>query len=327
MATKTKTKKQLGTKTKTSGGARANAKATPAKGRTAKAARPARVAKPVAAAKKAATRAKVAKPAAKAKGPAPSLTPTPDPEGFFVARVRGEEEVRHAPHPLAEPPVEGAGRWAEQPPAREGSHPVMPAYEEHLGDLPWSYGDDAFIALPRDPKTLFLYWDLSAATVRAGFEGLDAPRAELWVFAAQGEGWERVRVQEFAIESRTFYVHDLEPGRTYRAEIQAIDRHGNARRVGHGSNAMPLPPVGASSLVDDRFVRIPWDVPLPRLLGRGRAGGPFPEDLRALLARLSDWGRFPDRPWGGSVAGGAAPSSPGSAPSFFPTGPAGREGK
>jgi hypothetical protein len=96
--------------------------------------------------------------------------------------------------------------------------------------------------------------------------------------------------------------------------------------VGPSSNAVALPTVGPSPDIEDRFARIPWDLPLPRLLGRGQAGGPFSEDLRALLARLSDWGRYPDRPWGGSVAGGARPSSPAFAPSF-PEAPSGRDEK
>ena len=250
----------------------------------------------------------------------------PDPEGFFVARVRGEEEARNAPHPMSEPPAEVVGRWSERASPWEGTHPVMPVYDEHLGDLPWAYGDDALVALPRDPRTLFLYWDLSEATARAAFDGLDGPRAQLWMLAAKGEGWEQVRVIDFALESRSFYVNDLEPGRTYRCEIQAIDRHGYARRVGPSSNAVALPTVGQSPVIDDRFARIPWDLPLPRLLGAGRAGGPFSEDLRALLASLSDWGRQPGRAWGGSVPG-SAPSSPAFAPSFFPEAPSGRDGK
>ncbi|HSN14061.1 MAG TPA: DUF4912 domain-containing protein [Anaeromyxobacteraceae bacterium] len=251
----------------------------------------------------------------------------PDPDGFFVARVRGEEEARHAPHPMTGAPAEGASRWVEPPRGWEGSRPVLPVHEESLGELPAAYGDDAFIALPRDPRTLFFYWDLSAGTVQSAFAGLDGPRAQLWILARQGEGWERVRTIDFAIESRSYYVNDLEPGRTYRGEIQAVDRHGYARRVGASSNATGLPPVGPSQAVDDRFARIPWELPLPRLLGRGEEGGPFSEDLRALLARLSDWGRFPDRPWGGSVAGGARPSSPEFAPSFFPDDSSSRDEK
>jgi hypothetical protein len=127
-------------------------------------------------------------------------------------------------------------------------------------------------------------------------------------------------------------VHDLEPGRVYRAEIHLVDRGGRERLVPHASNPVVLPPIGPSPVVDDRFVAIPWAFPLPRLLGPGTPGGPFSEELRALLARLSDWNRFraagqpgaggPDlRPT--SPAGGpGGPSSPSS-----PFGPFGREGR
>jgi hypothetical protein len=239
-----------------------------------------------------------------------------DPAGFFVARVRGEDAVREAPHPMTET-AEAA------PPERSEPEPDAPAageggFDERLGDLPWGYGDDAFVALPRDPRTLFLYWDLSRETTRSGFEGLDHPRAQLRVFARAGDGWEPVRTLEFALESRGYYVHELDPGRVYRAEIHAVDRRGSDRQVGRGSNEMMLPPLGPSPIIDDRFIRIPWDMPLGRLLGRGHAGGPFSEEARALLARLSDWSRFAVRGGGAASAGGIGGRSGDS----WPTSPA-----
>jgi hypothetical protein len=80
-----------------------------------------------------------------------------------------------------------------------------------------------------------------------------------------------------------------------------------------------LPRVGPSPLVDDRFIRIPWEMPLGRLLGPGHAGGPFSDEARALLTRLSDWSRFSGTTWGSGSAGGkGAPSSPTSSPSSAP---------
>jgi hypothetical protein len=220
-----------------------------------------------------------------------------------VARVRGEEAVREAPHPLTE-------TAADAPPSARHEEPGPGAPDEGLGELPWGYGDDTFMALPRDPRTLFLFWDLSAATTSAAFAGLEGPRAELRIQARAGEGWEPVRTIDFALESRGFYVHDLDPGRVYRAEIHAVDRRGATRLVGRASNEMMLPPLGPSPVIDDRFIRIPWDMPLGRLLGPGRAGGPFSEEARALLARLSDWSRFGGG--GGSIGGigGRGPGGP-----------------
>jgi hypothetical protein len=232
----------------------------------------------------------------------------PDPEGYFVARVRGEDAVREAPHPMSEAAQD---RWASVEEAVG-----TPSYDEQLGDLPWAYGDDAFVALPRDPRTIFLYWDYARETVARTFEGLDHGRVQLWVFARAGAGWDRLRTIDFALESRGYYVHDLEPARTYRAEIHVIDRIGRTRLLGAPSNEVALPSVGPSPIVDDRFIRIPWDLPLGHLLGPGHARAPFSEDARAMLARLSDWSRFSGPTWGGSAGGmGGRPSSPTSSPS------------
>jgi uncharacterized protein len=250
-------------------------------------------------------------------------TPGTDPEGFFVARVRGEDAVRDAPHPLVES--------AEVEDDERNGVPVAPIYPEGLGELPWGYGDDAFVGLPRDPRTLFLYWDLGKETLDRGLGGLDHPRTQLWVYARSGASWDRVRVLEFALEARGYYVHDLEPGRLYRAEIHVLDRQGQDRVLARSSNEVSLPPVGPSPIVDDRFIRIPWEIQLGRLLGPGHPGGAFPEDVRAMLARLSDWSRFAGKSvWGGSAGGmGGRPSSPSAAPSSpaptSPTGPFGGE--
>jgi hypothetical protein len=269
--------------------------AAPTKGADAKVAR-----KP--AAPRVATRKAAAKPKAAGR---PKLVPPlngaarrdgPDPEGFFVARVRGEDAARDAPHQLLEP-----GGWEEEPPA-----PILD--DEGLGELPWTYGDDLLVALPRDPTTLFVYWDQARATVDAALAGLPGARVQLWIFA-RGQGWERVRVAEVALEARGWYVHDLEPGRAYRAELHVVGTDGQDRVLPGPSVAAALPPRGPSPIVDDRFATLPWEVPLSRLVGPGVPGGPFGEEARALLASLSGWDRFghshgerptsPARPFGG----------------------------
>jgi hypothetical protein len=235
----------------------------------------------------------------------------PDPEGFFVARVRGEDAVREAPHPLAEAASAPEAGWAEGGPAGA-------AYDEKLGELPWGYCDDAFVALPRDPRTLFVYWDHAQQTLRERLGDLDHPRTQLWIFARSGAGWDRVSALEFALESRGYYVHDLEPGRVYRAEIHVVDRGGQDRILSGSSNEVALPPLGPSPEVDDRFLRLPWEIPLGRLLGRGHSGAPFPDESRAVLSRMSDWARFSEKPPSSASAGGmggrpaSAPSSPSS---------------
>jgi uncharacterized protein len=231
----------------------------------------------------------------------------PDPEGFFVARVRGEDAVREAPHQLLEP-----GGWEDEPPA-------PPLHDEGLGELPWTYGDDLLVALPRDPRTLFVYWDQARSTLDAAFAGLPGAKVQLWVFAG-GDGGERVRVVDVALEARGWYIHDLEPGRAYRTELHVIGADGRDRLLPGPSLGTALPPQGPSDVIDDRFASLPWEVPLPRLMGPGVPGGPFSEEARSLLARLSGWDRF------GHSHAGAGPTSPPGGPSS-PSGPFGGGGR
>ncbi len=227
-----------------------------------------------------------------------------DPEGFFVARVRGEEAVREAPHPMGE--IAREELRTPPPPL------PRPRYDEGLGELPWRYGDDAFVAMARDPRSMFLYWDHADGTVAAALSGLDSPRTQLWILVRAAGGWDRIRTIDFALESRSYYVHELEPGRTYRAEVHVVDQHGNERRIAQPSNEVSLPPIGPSPIVDDRFIRIPWGVQLGSALGPGHPGVPFSDEARALLARLSDWARFARSASPGAGGIGGRPGSPSS---------------
>jgi hypothetical protein len=294
-----------------------------------KAAAPGAPARKAAGAKAPARAGGAEKPAARGRKPAEGAAGAPgvDPEAYFVARVRGEEAARAAPHPMTEAAVE-----AQRPAGvRDLAQPEPAGPDEGLGELPWAYGDDALVALPRDPRTLFLFWDYAARTVAEAFTGMEGGRAQLRVFArGAGGALERVRTVDFALEARSFYVHDLTPGRAYLAEVHAVDRQGRERRLGGPSNEVALPTVGPSPLVDDRFALLPWNLPLSRWLKEVRRGGPFSEELRALLARLSDWSRFGGHTWGGSAGGmGGRPFSPSGGPSSpsSPFGPfGGKEG-
>jgi hypothetical protein len=109
------------------------------------------------------------------------------------------------------------------------------------------------VALPRDPHTLYVYWDFSPATRERALQGLSEPRAVLRIF--DGEGL--AREQDFALESSSFYVHGLAPGRAYRVEFHFVGRDGRSRRIGHSTNRVQLPPAGPSSDTSVRFMRVP----------------------------------------------------------------------
>ncbi|MBM7115326.1 DUF4912 domain-containing protein [Archangium primigenium] len=181
-------------------------------------------------------------------------------EGFFVARIAGEQEA--ARHHL--------GRPGTPPPPGPG-HPEGP------GGLPREYGDDTVLLLPRDPHTLYVVWDFSAASRRRAMEGLESPSAVLRLFNDQDR---LLSVIDIALESRGYYLHGLPAGQPYRVEVHFLGRKGATRRIGPSSNRVMLPPGGPSADTSVRFMRVP-----SRLSSRDEASrGP---SLRTLPADAS----------------------------------------
>ena len=164
--------------------------------------------------------------------------------------------------------------------------PPAPVYDEGLGDLPGGYGDDALVALARDPYTLWCYWDYGHHTVQEAMRGLANPHAKLRVH----EQGKLVRELDIALESRSFYINDLTPGRHYRVEIYFYGTDGGQHRLGKPSNTIGLPPRGPSPIIDDRFVVLPWGMPLARrhdLFARAQPAGGFSGEERDALHAAS----------------------------------------
>ncbi|WP_052517797.1 DUF4912 domain-containing protein [Archangium violaceum] len=162
-------------------------------------------------------------------------------EGFFVARMAGEQEAWH--HHLTE-------AQNRRPREALGS----PDYAERLGELPMDYEDDTALLLARDPHTLFVLWDFSAEARRRALDGMQSPRAVLRVY---DDADVLVRVIDVALESRSYYIHGLPPGRPYRVEIHFVGSSGRSRRIGHSSNRIFLPPGGPSEDISVRYLRMP----------------------------------------------------------------------
>ena len=216
--------------------------------------------------------------------------PGEKPVDLAALRIGATEPLEQAEEPAAEAaaaPVEPSAPLAEPPP-RKMSQAEIDLVEENLGELPFGYGDDSVGLLARDPHTLWVYWDFAEQTARRAHEGLPNSRAVLRLF----DGGHLVREVDIALESRAWYLHHVTPGRHYRAEIQFVGVHGEARRVGPSSNAMRVPNEGPSPVIDDRFIKLPWDVPFQRsaeLIEHAHPGQPFPERERAaLLARAEE---------------------------------------
>lgn len=209
----------------------------------------------------------------------------PRPEGYMVARVAGEGAAHEAPIPLTEDRLEETVAAID----KAAAPPPAPVFDEGLGDLPIGYGDDALVALPRDPETLWIYWDYAHPTIQQAMSGLENPYARLRIF----EQGRLVREIDFALESRSFYVPNLSAGRHYRAEIYFLGTNGLERRLGRPSNSIGLPPRGPSPIVDDRFATLAWGTPLTRrdLFARAEPDRGFPDTDRSALFDASRTGR------------------------------------
>lgn len=184
-----------------------------------------------------------------------SVAAEPLVEGFFVARIAGIREARR--HHLTE----------DQVPA-PAEHGVGLHYREELPPIPLEYQDDRVVLLARDPRTAFAYWDLHPDARRAAFEGLSAPRAVMRIL----ENGHEVRTIELALETRSYYVHELRAGRRYRVELHAVGSDGTSRRIGPASNDVALPPDDVSADTTVRLMRVPWGIPLSRFRESLRAG-------------------------------------------------------
>ena len=162
-------------------------------------------------------------------------------EGFFVARVAGEQEAfrHHLTEAQNRRPREALG---------------SPDFDERLGELPMDYEDDTALLLARDPRTLFVLWDFSAEARQRALDGLESPRAVLRVY---DDSDVLVRMIDVALESRSYYIHGLPPGHPYRVEVHFVGRSGRSRRIGHSSNRVFLPPGGPSEDTSVRYLRMP----------------------------------------------------------------------
>jgi hypothetical protein len=185
-------------------------------------------------------------------------------EGFFIARVAGEQEARR--HHL----TEASARLAAL--KRDG---------ERAADLPNPEGDDRIHALPRDPETLFIFWDLAKRTREEAARGLKFPRPVLRVF----EQDRLMGEMEFAPESRSFYVHHLRPAHRYRVEAHFVGLDGRSKQIGHASNTVELPASGHSP-GEARFMQLPWGLDLRRLKSEVASNGVRFRTLDRDRARL-----------------------------------------
>ncbi|MBV9949672.1 MAG: DUF4912 domain-containing protein, partial [Myxococcales bacterium] len=153
---------------------------------------------------------------------------------------------------------------SEVPPAAPSSHALLrtgepsvePAHVLDDSPLPPRYDVDECVAIPVDPRTLYVYWEVRERTleyVRATRpEGTTALRLVVIVPTWEGPR-SSVRDEVTALAVGDFFVRDLAPGCVVRAAIGW--KHGDVFLPIAHSPALETPPGAPSPLVADVILR------------------------------------------------------------------------
>jgi hypothetical protein len=165
-------------------------------------------------------------------------------EGFFLARMDARDLARRSP------PRMGS--------LKSALSPMSPSGEEDLGELPAHYPEESLVLLPRDPRSIYFFWDFRPALARGVAAGLPAPRAVVRVLS----GDTLIREQAFSLDSGSFFLSELAPGQTYRVECFVRGADGRTGPLRLVSNEVELPPEGPSPSLDVQVMNVPWNAPL-----------------------------------------------------------------
>lgn len=190
------------------------------------------------------------------------------------------------------------------PPLYQRGQLIMPEQlrdiDKDLPDLPIGYGDGVIHLMPRDPKWLFCYWDISeerrAAAGKYHFGRLYLRLHDVTHVVFDGSNsWS---IHQFALneEARWWYIPVPSEGRHFLAELGYRMPDGTWNSLGTSDTVVP-PPGTPSPWVHDVFIYLPFDQPLPLLRGEKAS---WLED--SIGGNIPDRNAVPQPPlWGSPV--------------------------
>jgi hypothetical protein len=170
-------------------------------------------------------------------------------------------------------------------PARRSPKQVFA--EEHLGDLPESYGTGRLFLAARDPHWLFAYWDLTHTQMDDYRRQSSDGRVVLRLF----ERGHADPIQELTLQadSRNWYIPVNKAATSYSAELGFWKHDGNFYNISRSREAT-TPPDHVSADTTARFATIPLDVKFEELLAIMRTYLQSGEELAEALHRLQAGG-------------------------------------
>jgi hypothetical protein len=130
-----------------------------------------------------------------------------------------------------------------------------------LSQLPRVYGEPILFAIPRDPRTLFTYWNVDWAALFKKTEPFDR---QIFLRVKRSDGTEE---SESLIEPMlgSYYALVAQPRGTYRVEIgyyqPATEWHSVAT-----SDEVVMPPESVSEKVDVDVVTVPYHLSFQRIV-------------------------------------------------------------
>ena len=155
---------------------------------------------------------------------------------------------------------------------------VMPS---ELSDLPRNYGAPLLFAIPRDPRTIFNYWNVDWSNVFAGGEPVDR---QVYLRVKKNDGTDE---SETVVEPMlgSYYAEVMKPGAEYSTEL-GYYAGGGAWSVVATSEPVKMPPAGASAETDVDLATVPFHLSFQRLVDVFR--GSKANVVNSVVAQLQE---------------------------------------
>jgi hypothetical protein len=177
-------------------------------------------------------------------------------------------------------------------PSDTSDPPREPAHVLDDAPLPTRYDVDECVAIPVDPRTLYVYWEIRERTIE--YVRVSRPRGTIALrFVVVVPTWDgprsTVRDHDAGVTIGEYFVRDLPPGCLVRAAVGW--KHGDAFLPIAHSPALETPPGAPSPLAAEMLVRWTPGGTLPV--------GPDDEDAVAIGRALGRMRREAVRSWRG----------------------------
>jgi hypothetical protein len=161
------------------------------------------------------------------------------------------------------------------------SNPDFPGDLSDIVELPRVYGDPLLFAMPRDPRTLFVYWMIDWSRIFESSAPVDR-QVHLRVQRQDGSEESSLAVEPLA---GNCYLPVSEPKQMYRVEIGYYQPRDNWNSVAT-SEFVTMPAAGVAEQSDVDLVTIPFHLSFQRLIDLFRVSNP--DALSEIVSRLQN---------------------------------------